>query len=310
MEFKQKCTPSPQPLGGRPRGGESEADRVRAIYELYLKEGSLQMLARVLRDRDWSNKSWVGVNGKPMGGGAFKKSQLQRMLTNVAYLGKVAHHKNVYEGQHEAIIEQELFDRVHKALESGRCVEHAAGRNAHGALLKGVMRCSACDSAMVHHFATRRTKAGPKVHRYYVCSKAQKLGYDTCPAPSLPAEDLEAFAVEQIKACSGELGLLTHAVRRAQDCLRERAEDIQRELSSDLGARARVSLEAKLGAIHERLLDEDEIAGAVESFDPVWCSLASEERERLVGLLIERVEYDADAQTVSVHFREEAMCKA
>ena len=37
-------------------------------------------------------------------------------------------------------------------------------------------------------------------YRYYVCNNAQQHGRATCPAPSVPAGEIERFVVEEIKA--------------------------------------------------------------------------------------------------------------
>jgi site-specific DNA recombinase len=57
-------------------------------------------------------------------------------------------------------------------------------RNKFGALLKGIIRCLPCDCAMTPSHTTRN---GTKRYRYYVCSSAQKRGWDTCPSKSIPA---------------------------------------------------------------------------------------------------------------------------
>lgn len=40
---------------------------------------------------------------------------MSSMLKNVLYIGKVPHKDKVYNGQHHAIISQELFDEVQKS---------------------------------------------------------------------------------------------------------------------------------------------------------------------------------------------------
>lgn len=54
--------------------------------------------------------------------------------------------------------------------------------------------------------------------------------------------------------------------------------------------------------MRERLLDEDELAGALEAFDPMWKALTMAERERLIHLLVREVEYDARNETINVTF--------
>jgi hypothetical protein len=46
------------------------------------------------------------------------------------------------------------------------------------------------------------TRNGNKRYRYYVCSAAQKKGWQTCPSKSIPAGEIERFVVDQIR-CVG-----------------------------------------------------------------------------------------------------------
>src|SRR5712692_1513008 len=74
----------------------------------------------------------------------------------------------------------------------------ATVRNMQGALLGGLLRCSACDAAMVHSWTRRQGR----LHRYYVCGKAQKRGWSTCPTKSVSATEIETFVVDQIRGTS------------------------------------------------------------------------------------------------------------
>src|SRR5262245_14427719 len=68
-------------------------------------------------------------------------------------------------------------------------------RNGFGALLKGLLRCTACDAAMCHSHTGR----GSKRWRYYICTAAQRKGDKTCPARSLPAGPIEEVVVGQVR---------------------------------------------------------------------------------------------------------------
>lgn len=80
---------------------ESEAERVRAIFGLYLELGSMGQVLDELDARGWRTKEWTTATGKRRGGHPFQKSRLYKMLTNPVYLGKVTHHGEVFEGLHE-----------------------------------------------------------------------------------------------------------------------------------------------------------------------------------------------------------------
>lgn len=207
---------------------------------------------------------------------------------------------------------------------------------------------------MIHHYASSRLKCGTMKHyRYYVCTRAQKDGWNRCPQPSLPAQELENFIVDQIRSLGHDDALLAESVREAQSQLRDRVEQLNVERSCLLeqlenareelrelvetgrdrnGSIARASglreeirtmtaqdrrLIKRIDVMQERVLDEDELVGAFESFDPMWNALTTTERERFVRLLVSSVEYDAENETVSVSFHasenamdEEAECQA
>jgi hypothetical protein len=45
----------------------------------------------------------------------------------------------------------------------------------------------------------RHSTKGTRRYRYYVCSAAQKRGWQTCPAPSVAAGAIERLVVEQLQ---------------------------------------------------------------------------------------------------------------
>lgn len=312
----------------------AEADRVRAIYQRYLEEGSMLPTIRALKSLGWKTKRYETAKGRWRGGAEFDKSALQKLLTNLLYLGKIRYKDEVHEGEHEAIIDEELFARVQGLLRRNRNSGGKHTRNKHGALLKGLVRCKACGCAMSHHFATR----GNKRYRYYVCLHAQKNGWAECPAPSLPAEQLEAFVVEQIKCIGRDPAMLEESLQATQQhfraeidvwmAQRNQIEGQVRELRRRVGqlasragfdenaARQRNGLQeeirqlqqeilqinGKIAYIEKRLLEPDELAGAIEAFDPLWESLSPTYKAKLIHLLIQRIEYDGANESISLTF--------
>ena len=266
----------PRPGGGRLIVNASEAETVRWIYERYLALGSLGRVAAECAARGVTTKRWTTKAGRAMGGRALDKGRLHALLTNPVYLGKVRHHEEVYEGEHEAIVDEETFGRVRERLRLNGRTGGAAVRTKHPALLGGLVRCRACGCGMAHHFAT--SKQGTRRHRYYVCMRAQKEGWKTCPGPSLPAGDLEGFVMERVREVVTTDGAIDSVAARALE---------------DLG-RERPGL----------VVDADEAVGAVESFAPVWEALTVAERRGVVRALVERVEWDAGGETISVTYRE------
>jgi len=104
------------------------------------------------------------ASGKRANGGRpFSRGILYLILQNCLYRGRVAHKGNRYDGQHEAIIDAELWDRVQSKLESNRrgC-SLAIGAEA-PSLLSGLI----FDSDGNHMTPTHANKRG-KRYRYYI----------------------------------------------------------------------------------------------------------------------------------------------
>jgi len=171
-----------------------ESKQVRALFELYLQHQSLIAVAQVANDRGWRTKAWPTAKGEIIGGKPFDKMRVGTLLNNVAYLGKVRYRQEVYPGLHGAIVDEAMWQRVQAILERNAQTKGAVMRNRHGALLKGLLRCRACDAAMIHSAANR----GPRTYRYYVCTHAQKRGRKVCPTPSVNAGQIEAAVLARL----------------------------------------------------------------------------------------------------------------
>ena len=317
---------------------EQEATRVRQIFELYLEQQSLIPTIAELDRRGWVTKRWTTKKGKQRGGRPFNKNNLYGLLTNATYIGKICYKDEVYEGQHQAIVDPDVFEQVRRLLRLNHRTGGARVRNKFGALLKGLLHCVPCGCGMTHS----HTKKGSKRYRYYVCVNAQKRGWHNCPSKSIPAAEVERFVVEQIKAVAGNPGLVTDTLaqvrQQAEESLRTleaERQSIDRDLIATNKEISTVAIEAagaqddspatrRLADLQERvqgaerrlteireesvrlragLVGEDEVATALGEFDPLWQSLSPREQARILHLLIERVDYNGEDETVSVTFR-------
>jgi len=319
-----------EPGGSKLIVNPEEAERLRQIFELYIERNSILQTIRRLDELGWVNKAWTTTKGRQRGGRPFDKSTLFKLLTNVTYLGKVTYKDQIYDGEHEAIVDEALFRNVQAVLRHNHNTGGAFVRNKYGALLKGLVRCKACGCAMSHHFATQKGKR----YRYYVCVKAQKRGWANCPAPSLPAGELEEFVVNQVRAVGRDDRLVMEAIRQTQRRLQDEIAVLQEQRTAIANRVKHLTAKVQQMAVDpdaadelaelqdrlceaecqatqiddeiieasRRLVDEDELFGAVEAFDPVWDSLSPGERARIIHLLVKQVEYDAASETISVTF--------
>ena len=126
-----------------------EARRVKAIFGLYLELESLLPVVRELNNRGWVNKRWqIKKSGTEKGGRPFDRVNLHRLLTNPIYIGKVRYKDELHAGEHAAIIDPETWQRTQALLARNGRSGGGSVRNKFGALLKGIVHCSACNCAM------------------------------------------------------------------------------------------------------------------------------------------------------------------
>jgi site-specific DNA recombinase len=324
--------------GYRLKVNEDEAAHVRAIFALYLEHEALLPVVRELEQRGWANKRWVTRSGRECGGDGFTKTNLHRLLTNVLYAGRVRYKEEVHPGEQPAIVDAAVFARVQELLRRNCRIGGAPVRNQFGAFLKGLLRCGPCGCAM----SPSHTTKGEKRYRYYVCSNAQKRGWDRCPSKAVPAGQIEQLVLERIQGVGSDPALVREVLAQAKLQDEGRITELEAEergLGRDLarwqaevtklsgqirpgddngaaitrladlheriglvGGRAD-KVREQIRAIHGQLLNDDEAAAALSVFDPVWGSLTPGEQARVVGLLVDRVTYDGVAGQVSIAFR-------
>jgi len=90
---------------------EAEADTIRFIFNRYL-ESSIGSVLEDLEAKGITTKAYVSRTGISKGGGRWYIGPLRHILRNRVYVGDAVHKENVYPGEHKAILDREIFDRV------------------------------------------------------------------------------------------------------------------------------------------------------------------------------------------------------
>jgi site-specific DNA recombinase len=333
--------------GGRLIVNEDEALKVRGIYDLYLEHKALIPVVQELERRKWGAKQWTTQRGDVRGGNLFNKSSLFRLLTNVVYTGNVCHKGTIDRGEHEGIVDPDLWQRVQDTLRHNGRSGGKDIRNKYGALLRGLLYCAPCGTAMVHTYTAKNGRH----YRYYVCLTAQQRGWTACPTKSLNAHEIETAVVDYIRGLGSSTEVFSKTASEVRAQSQKRLTELEterraheRELKRlDVRLRALVaesptsstdrrlvtdqmadlqdqirSLEQRMTAIREETvaiqketLDEGDLEKALTAFDPIWESLAPREQARIIKTLVERVAYDGRDGKVTVTFRSpgiKAMC--
>jgi DNA invertase Pin-like site-specific DNA recombinase len=230
---------------------KEDAERVRAIFKRFVQLGSATAVAKELVAKGERNKY----------GQLLDKGVLYRLLNNRVYIGEAVHKGTSYPGEHDAIIDRSLWDKVHAILKENPRKRGARNRAQTPALLKGlIFGPTGCAMTPTH------TRKAGKLYRYYISTGVLRGSNPDCPVQRIPAAEIETAVIEQMRILlrSPEIIVRTWRV-------------------------ARQSLDG---------LSEAEVRQALERLDPIWEELFPAEQARIVQLLVERVDISTEGADI------------
>ena len=215
---------------------EAEAATVRHIFARYLALGSGRELIEELRADGYRTKLRHQVK-RAVGGVPFHRGMLFHILGNPTYIGRVAHKGVEHEGEHQAIIDPELWTSVQQRIETNRVSRSRTRNSEHTSLLAGIIR----DGHGRRMSPSHAVKAG-KRYRYYV-THAAELRTGEPQAWRMPAPDVEAAVTDRLVryfrdyrevATLAEPAPPAALLRRLIDC----AGDVAEQLGTPVGQRS------------------------------------------------------------------------
>jgi site-specific DNA recombinase len=230
---------------------KAEAATVRMIFERFIKIGSATELVRKLRAE--------GVRRKQ--GKLVDKGYVYKLLNNRVYVGEAVHKGLAYPGEHQAIIDRVLWDRVHTVLGESPRKRAANTRAQTPALLKGLIFGSTGRAMTPAH-----TRKGGKLYRYYVSTDVLKRDAESCPVRRVPAAEIEGAVIDQLRGLLQAPEIIVRTWRAA----RQSMDDI----------------------------NEAEVREALNRLDPLWDELFPAEQARIVQLLVKRVDVSPDGADI------------
>jgi DNA invertase Pin-like site-specific DNA recombinase len=239
---------------------EAEAATVRMIFKRFVAIGSASKLAKALVAEGVRTKS-----GRPV-----DKGYIYRLLNSRVYLGEATHKDASYPGEHAAIIDRSLWDKVHSILQTSPRLRAANARARTPALLKGLI-FTETGCAMTPAF----TKKGTRLYRYYVSMdviRNRPLGESPGPL-RLPAPMVEDAVIGEI-----------HRMIRAPEITARTIAALRRD-----GVK----------------VEEAAVVAALAGFERLWGALYPAEQARIVELLVERITVSANG--IAVDLRKEGL---
>ena len=228
----------------------AEAVTVRMIFERFIKIGSATELVRKLRTEN--------VRGKR--GKVVDKGYVYKLLNNRVYVGEAVHKGVAYPGEHQAIIDRTLWDRVHGILRESPRKRAAHTRAQTPALLKGLIFGPTGRAMTPAH-----TRKDGKLYRYYVSTDVLKRDAALCTVRRVPAAEIESAVVDQLRGFLRAPEIIVATWRAAKS----------------------------MGDISEA-----EVREALQRLDPLWDELFPAEQARIVQLLVERIDVSPDGADI------------
>jgi site-specific DNA recombinase len=180
-----------------------EAATVRALFERYVETQSVQQVVDELNEQGHRTKVRHLRDDRVRGGVAFSRGAVAQLLKNPIYIGKVRHNGELFEGQHEAIIDTVLWEEAER-IRSENGSERKLGKKLLAPSLLTGMIIGPDDRPMTPSHCVK----GSRRYRYY---QSRETEGDAKSTPwRVPAGELEAIVIPAFG---------TLIVRRAEQAL-------------------------------------------------------------------------------------------
>jgi len=195
---------------------EELAPKVRMIWEMAADNKSLMAIGRELESR--------GI--KSPKGNSWRKQSLLTIIKNPFYKGYVKWAQEMHKGQHEALVDSELWEKANRILVA-KMPGHRFTQKPKTYIfyLEGLMKCGKCGSSMIttHSIGQRKGK-----FHYYICGRRkQGLG---CDSSAIPAKTFDEALVKYFRDASTDRDVILKAIEGAVIDARNKLQDIDKDL--------------------------------------------------------------------------------
>ena len=178
----------------------AETKEIKSIFEKYLATKSLSKVYYFLKENNIKNRQ--GKN--------FSITNIAHILRNIVYAGKIKYSGVIYQGIHEPIISEEIFNlaqKIHKSkLKNFRVYKNF--------LFGGLIKCQECNSAMSPHFVNKQSFGKLNRYYYYRCTSTSKQDWQSCGTKEVSADRIENFVLENLERISLDQNYIENLVFR------------------------------------------------------------------------------------------------
>lgn len=172
---------------------EEHAAVIRDLFRRYCEIGNVRLLKEQLDDEGMMLPERFTATGRKMGGVPFTRGQIYKILSNPVYIGEIHHKGQAYDGQHEAIIEPELWAMVQEQLAANRQGEQRAPTIKARSVLAGKVFDEHGEPLVASHACKGKVR-----YRYYVGKNGSDEAERSDGGWRVPALELEKAVCEGI----------------------------------------------------------------------------------------------------------------
>jgi len=173
---------------------EPEAETVRHIFRRYAVVKSVRLLKAELDATGVVSKPRTASDGSQYGALPLTRGALYLLLQNRLYRGEIVHKDKSYPGEHEAIVDETLWNEVQAILKENR-VDRAIGTDHREAsLLSGLLFDAQGERMTPTHATKNRTR-----YRYYISRRLVDGAAKDAAGQRIPAPALEALVTRCIR---------------------------------------------------------------------------------------------------------------
>ena len=211
---------------------EAEAATVRTLFALYLDHGTARAVQTAAKQYRLRTKIRQKRDRTTSGGASFGRGYLYQILSNPLYVGEIRHRRKVYPGEHDAIIDRELWAAVQRQL----CANRVNRRNGNNAKEPSLLAGLLFDCEGNRFTPSHAIKNGHR-YRYYVERSLILERSDGMRGKRLAADEIETAVLDALVDCLRQPDRLLPVVNIKQLTARhyEQASAAARRVADDLG---------------------------------------------------------------------------
>ena len=305
---------------------EYEAMLVKHLFKAFAEGASLYSIAEEMR-----------ANGHVLHNGKVDNRNLRYIMRNKTYCGYQKHHDQYIKGLHDAIIDEETYDKVQVILdENKKRFEEAGyktGTNAQVTVLGGLLYCAHC-GGKYSKCQTGTKEYGYKIYygcysrhkkvktmikdpacknKYYhinelddlIFNEIKKLSIDPEYMKAVKKEAEKADDIQKIHAIEKQIKTINAQLSRFMDLYGLGRYDLDEldEKTKPL-TEQRIKLKRELNKLQEnsKRITEEQVMHLVESFDEVLEKGTLHDKKTIIEQLIDRIIIDNDQITIHWNF--------